>query len=347
MEKHTPYFTVIIPVYQTENVLRRAVESVLKQSFKDFELILIDDCSPDGCPALCDLLAAEDSRVQVVHKAANEGLGAARNTGLDHADGSWVLFLDSDDWIEPHTLETLAVQCQKMQPDLLVFGLTQDYENKTGKVYRQKEAVPPQICVENKQDIVRLIADLDAGRCFSYAWNKCYRRSFLEAHRFRFSDIRLMEDFFFNIMVFPAADRIAALPDSLYHYVRPVRTTLATSYYDGFFELCKMRYRKQEALANENGLLKDDCMQSFRDCFIKHILSVLVRNSSQKAALSFSERRQKAQLVLNDSLVQEVLAASHSEVPALSLLEKVFRHRMVLTSLLIAKLYLKKQTLFV
>ncbi|MBQ7751480.1 MAG: glycosyltransferase family 2 protein [Clostridia bacterium] len=98
--------SVIVPVYNVEPYLRRCVDSILNQTFSDFECILVDDGSPDGCPAICDEYAEKDSRVKVIHKK-NGGLSDARNVGLDKANGKYVSFIDSDDWIHPQMLEIL------------------------------------------------------------------------------------------------------------------------------------------------------------------------------------------------------------------------------------------------
>ena len=101
-----PKVSVIIPVYNVERYFDRCVRSVLGQTLREIEVILVDDGSPDGCPAMCDAYAREDPRVRVVHKA-NAGLGMARNSGLDIATGEYVAFVDSDDFIDRRMYETL------------------------------------------------------------------------------------------------------------------------------------------------------------------------------------------------------------------------------------------------
>lgn len=123
----TPRLTVIIPVYRTEEYLRRCTDSVLSQTFKDLELILVDDGSPDGCPALCDMIAAEDPRVSVIHKP-NGGLSDARNEGMKSARGLYTLFLDSDDFLNgPGVLGELADRIKKNGADVLNFGFVKYY----------------------------------------------------------------------------------------------------------------------------------------------------------------------------------------------------------------------------
>ena len=105
-----PEISVIVPVYKVEKFIHRCVDSVLGQSYRDFELILVDDGSPDSCGAICDAYALQDSRVRVIHQK-NGGLSAARNTGIDYVMANsashWLVFVDSDDWVHPEYLQTL------------------------------------------------------------------------------------------------------------------------------------------------------------------------------------------------------------------------------------------------
>lgn len=116
-----PYFSIIIPVYNVKRYLEKCLESVLSQSFEDFECILIDDGSKDGSSELCDKLAAQDSRIHVVHKE-NEGVAVARNTGIGMATGEFLMFLDSDDTLSVGLLESGAQKLKQTCSDILVFG---------------------------------------------------------------------------------------------------------------------------------------------------------------------------------------------------------------------------------
>lgn len=121
-----PFFSVVVPVYKVEEFLRPCVDSILAQSFADFELILVDDGSPDGCPALCDGYAAADRRVRVIHQA-NAGLARARKAGLDAAQAEYVGFVDSDDWVDPDWLATVRRALEAGDwPDMVLFDHRRD-----------------------------------------------------------------------------------------------------------------------------------------------------------------------------------------------------------------------------
>ena len=101
-----PLVSVIVPVYRVENYLRTCIDSILAQTYSDLEVILVDDGSPDGCPAICDEYAKQDARVRVIHQK-NAGLSAARNAGLDLCQGEYITFIDSDDFVHPRFVELL------------------------------------------------------------------------------------------------------------------------------------------------------------------------------------------------------------------------------------------------
>lgn len=123
-----PTISVIVPVYKVEPYLRQCVDSILGQTFRNFELILVDDGSPDGCPAICDEYAQHDSRVRVIHKE-NGGLSSARNAGLDVARGEYIAFVDSDDWIDPNYLEHLLFALQSDHADMAMCSVEKFWDN--------------------------------------------------------------------------------------------------------------------------------------------------------------------------------------------------------------------------
>ena len=116
----SPVLSVIVPVYKVEKYLETCVRSLLDQRWKDLEVILVDDGSPDGCPDLCEAFAAADPRVRVVHKE-NAGLGLARNSGLDVASGEYVTFVDSDDYVDTETFSSLLERHSLFDPDVIYY----------------------------------------------------------------------------------------------------------------------------------------------------------------------------------------------------------------------------------
>jgi len=186
-----PLISVIIPVYGVEKYLRRAVDSVLKQSYRNLEIILVDDGSPDGCPAICDEYAAKEARVRVIHKE-NGGLSDARNAGLDIAGGEYIAFLDSDDYFAPFFIEVLYNELIRTDAQVVLcrYEVTEELLPEHGpdfdavlKTYREGEAD----CKEYDRKQM-LLNQYDAlckdATYFIVAWNKLYKASLWKDVRF-------------------------------------------------------------------------------------------------------------------------------------------------------------------
>jgi len=294
-----------MPVYGVEKYLKTAVDSVLAQTFSDLELILVDDCSPDGCPALCDELAKMDDRIKVIHKPQNEGLGFARNTGLEAATGEFVYFIDSDDYIADTLLEKACAAAG--DADIVTFGVVSEYRNKEGEVVRTEELTPPAFKAVTPAEIGEAFIGLNRARVFQYAWNKIYRRDFLRECGILFESTALMEDFLFNIAVFDKAERVNGIEDTLYFYQHNVRETLANKYSPEFFALSKRKYALEKALLENKGVYTDENAGQIMLGFVKHLISAFMRNAAPKAGLSYKQQCALIKEMLNDETTRTVL----------------------------------------
>lgn len=178
--------SVIIPIYKVEAYLKRCVDSVLAQTYTNLEVILVDDGSPDGCGAICDVYAEQDSRVRVIHKV-NGGLSDARNAGLKIASGEYISFIDSDDWIASGYIFSLVQKMEETNSDFVISGVTYIDE----KLGTQSKVIP------QGTDPGYLVANSLMG----YTWNKLYRKYLLQKADVVFKDIALREDLLFNFTI--------------------------------------------------------------------------------------------------------------------------------------------------
>ena len=177
-----PTVTVIIPVYKVERYLDACVESVVRQSYADLEILLVDDGSPDRCPALCDAWAEKDPRIKVIHRE-NGGLSAARNSGIDAAMGEFLLFVDSDDLLEPDAVRR-AVDAQRQQDaDLVIFNLT--YVDEANRPLPQPDFSGFTDEILDEDGVwQRCFALAETRIYYVVAWNKLYRRSLFQHLRY-------------------------------------------------------------------------------------------------------------------------------------------------------------------
>ena len=201
--------SVIIPVYKVEEYLDRCVESILNQTYTNLEILLVDDGSPDNCPRLCDEYALKDARVRVIHKE-NGGLASARNAGLEKANGQFVSFIDSDDWIEKETYEKTMRIREETLAEIIMFDIVQtdginffnkfNYTRESGYVVAAKEIVKQILLDKIGSEVVKAVYDINC-------WDGI-----------RFPYGRLYEDIPTTYHVYEKASKVAFVNEPLYKY---------------------------------------------------------------------------------------------------------------------------------
>lgn len=218
-----PKVSIIIPVYNVEPFLDQCVQSVLNQTLKEVEVILVDDGSPDRCPAMCDEYAKRDYRIKVVHKK-NGGLGFARNSGLDVAMGEYVAFVDSDDFIASDMMETLYNVAVKYNADEVRGGVI-FYEDGKETIRRDVDKIT---VFRGKDEVKRFVFDYlgpapEEYRDCKYmmaVWLALHSRKVIEENHIRFTSERqtLSEDLVFGMDLFPKMNCVVCIPNGFYYY---------------------------------------------------------------------------------------------------------------------------------
>ena len=208
---NNPKISVIVPVYKAEAYLNRCVDSILAQTFKDFELILVDDGSPDKSGDICDEYALKDSRVCVFHKE-NGGVSSARQCGIDNACGEYTIHADPDDWVEPTMLEELYAKAKEDDYDMVICDYYEDNADKSTYIKQKPSSLEPDIIVKE------LFENLH-GSC----WNKLIRRSCYERYNVSFPlDLTCNEDLYVCVSLLKHPITVSYLPKSFYHYTQDV-----------------------------------------------------------------------------------------------------------------------------
>lgn len=207
MKKET-VFSIIVPVYNVEQYLDKCVRSLMDQTYRALEIILVDDGSPDGCPALCDAYAEEDSRIRVIHKK-NGGLSDARNVGIEAATGDYIIFVDSDDYIEPDTCERLLPFAEEGCDVLIGDGVSEGAKRKLSHGWTADRC--------NGKQYLKIA--LQHGSMPMVAWLYVYDRRFLLDNALRFKVGILHEDEEFTPRAFLKANRVVDTGVCFYHYI--------------------------------------------------------------------------------------------------------------------------------
>ena len=206
-----PKASVIVPVYNVEAYLEKCVQSILRQTEQDFELLLVDDGSTDSSGQLCEELAKKDSRIRVIHQE-NQGLGGARNTGIREAKGDWLLLVDSDDWIEPEILEKTLEAGLREEADMVVFPFRSvDEEGRELAVFRENVPLDRALSLKERKDIL-LTAPV--------AWNKLYRTAFFRETGLAYPSRVWYEDIRTTPKLMALARRMVFISDIGYNYLQ-------------------------------------------------------------------------------------------------------------------------------
>lgn len=218
-------FSIILPIYNVEKYLSECIDSILKQSFKDFELILVDDGSTDSSPQICDDYAEKDNRIKVIHKI-NGGQADARNRGLDVALGDYICYIDSDDYLVNENVLCLLAEKTKTNPDVVHYKFKEWFE-KDGHIAECKFDYNVQTEGRSLGEIYCDLIDKDAY--YNSAWSKIIRRNLLIEHNIRFEGGIVGEDNEWYYHVVMAARSLVLVDEPLYIYRRRQGSTTTTA----------------------------------------------------------------------------------------------------------------------
>ena len=201
--------SIVVPVYKVERFLDKCIESVLAQTFTDFELILVDDGSPDNCGKMCDEWAAKDERIRVIHKK-NGGLSDARNAGIEAAKGDYIGLVDSDDYIKPDMFEVLVGNLEKYQADISMCGYADVYVNRIRKDNLDRKVY--------EWDQEEAIYQILLGKLLSvHAVTKLYKRRLFDNVRYPVG--KVSEDAYIIMDILKQINKAVFTPYSAYYYV--------------------------------------------------------------------------------------------------------------------------------
>ena len=274
-----PAISVIIPVYRVERYLDACVSSVLAQTFGDFEIILVDDGSPDGCPALCDAWARKDPRIRVIHRE-NGGLSAARNTGIEAAKGQFLTFVDSDDLLEPDTLRRAWEAQRQYSADLVVYNLV--YVDENNRPLASPDFTVFRDEVLDEAEVWRRYFALEERKLYYVAaWNKLYRAELFR--ELRYAEGKRYEDQFLMPQLLAQCGRIACLAYPGYRYVQRGGSIMAQGSSRNYLDRSEFLLEWCDYFAGKGDLLRAE-----------GLLNDAIQNLSEKERFDLSTPQQRA-----------------------------------------------------
>lgn len=225
--------SVILPVYNVEEYLGECLDSIIGQSFADIEVVCVNDGSTDKSEKIIKDYLLKDNRIKLINQP-NKGAASARNTGIEAANGDYILILDSDDYLEENALQEMYNRSKSSDLDILI-AYSYDLDNKTGEktlpAYHLKKQYLPSKKVFNYKDFPDYVFNFSVG----WAWDKLYKKSFIEKYNLRFPNLQNTEDAYFVFMSLVLADRISVIEDALITHRVNNQTQLSQSREKGLF----------------------------------------------------------------------------------------------------------------
>lgn len=312
-----PNISIIVPVYNVEKYLVKCLDSLLLQTYSDFEVILVDDGSPDNSGKICDLYAKKDSRIRVIHQK-NSGPGPARNVGIQVASGKYITFTDADDWVAPQMLEKAVYYLENKEFDFVMYGNEAITYNES-----ETKVVKTEIWAPQKQEYHSAEACRDAfcnilfSTSFNTPWNKLYKTSIVKEHGIVFPKLKRAQDAIFNMEYYKHIRSFCIIPDVLYYFRQntnnkiwskfPKDLYMIDAYYDQFIV---------EMLSSWGKFEGENCEQINRLC-INSAFKTMGFYRNPKWEFTKEEKIAYIQEILNQDYLQKRVSTIRFDNPAM------------------------------
>ena len=285
-----PFLSVIMPVYNSGEYLKAAIESILAQTFSDFELLLVDDRSTDGSLEVCREFEAKDKRVKVIALGKNSGAATARNVGLTKVSGKFVAFMDADDTLDDYAYKTAIDSLKKSPAQVLVFGIIEEYHSEKGEIEYTKRVAPSAGVFKTPEELRAQIPPLEQNLLYGYPVNKLYEMDHIRKEKIAFPDMALQEDIIFNIDFFMNVRSMNLLDITPYHYAKRGASVTAR-FLPSYFTWHRMRIERLYGQFEKWGILDDKTKSILGVKYNRFIISACERNCDKRAEMDSAARR--------------------------------------------------------
>lgn len=246
--------SIIVPVYNSESTLNHCIDSVINQTIDGWELLLINDGSTDCSGRICEEYCMNDSRIRVIHKK-NEGVSVARNVGIENSKGEYVIFLDSDDYLEKNALETALRAGETYAADVVMFGFYYHF-NDNNLVKSNK--VNNFFCGDNECFVENVFSEVFCKELLNPPWNKLIKKAILLQEQIQFiSEFSICEDMIFTLEVLEKSKKIIFLEEPLYHYIYKKGNNLVNKFHANYYEALSFYISKVKPYLRNFGAEKD------------------------------------------------------------------------------------------
>ena len=303
-----PIISIIVPIYNNEAYIQRCVDSLIKQTLNDIEIILIDDGSTDQCPEICDAYIKTDERIRVIHKL-NGGVAHARNIGLHAANSKYVTFVDSDDWIEERGMESFCNELLDFDYDVVIQGIKIDYTNDH---YEVDSAISDRIATTLNSEVSNILTVVEDAGLLNSPCNKIYKKRIIDENNICFKNEMPAEDLLFNCDFFKCIDSVSVQPQSFYHYIKRDCESLVTHYIDNYHLKITDYFKARLDLYTAINMEKMQMQRLLNDTLCGYAFTVVANMYRKYSTLSFKDRTYiYSYLFENDTISNAIICANN------------------------------------
>lgn len=358
---HIPLFSIILPTYGVESYIAQALTCLRNQIYSDFEVLVVDDASPDQSVAIAQRFADQDERIRIIHHTDNQGLSAARNSGISFAKGRYITFFDPDDTYEPQLLEKVAESLDRQRAQIILFGHTEDTCNEAGEITQSlaypvpissskeppeessagSSAIPSATSAtheyQSPEAFHPMVLTWEKNIHYGYAWNKFYNLAFIKEHRLKFKNNPLIEDLEFNVEAFSCARTVNVVSEPLYHYAKREQGNLTNKFEPCYFELHQRRIQLLVDQQKAWGLWNDESRAVLGSLYARYIISALERNNDPRAHMLGSDKKAFVGTLYESKLFNELIPYAQASSPFLNAAYQPLKHKSIAGALAIGK----------
>lgn len=346
-EVKKPYFTIVMPAYGVEKYIDRAILSIQKQTFENWEVVVVDDCSKDKSGEIARKYAAGDSRIRVIRHEINQGVSAARNTGTKAASGEYIWYMDPDDYVDAILLEQVYASIERNPAQVILFGHVEEYYDKKGNLQYTHSICPKEYYFQTSAELRPYIIELEQETMYGYPWNKIYLVSYIRELKLEYENVKLIEDIVFNIKYFMDIETLNILPVTHYHYGKKMEENLTNRFVPDYFVLHRQRIEMLFDQFSYWGICTPEVRSILGSLYARYILSALERNCNKNTGMNHAQRYKWCREVFAQGLFNELIpiARAKDSMP-LRITLVLFRWKKVILCLMMGRgIYIVKKVM--
>lgn len=312
-KERKPYFTIVMPTYGVERYIGRAIDSIQEQTYDNWEIIVVDDCSKDKSGEIAEDYASRDPRIRVIHHEVNQGLSKARNTGTRAASGVYIWYMDPDDFVDKGLLGQVHDSLMRNPAQVVLFGHMEEYFDKTRMLRYVHHICPEEHYFKTAGELRPYVIQLEQQTLYGYAWNKFYDLQYMRERRLEFEDVKLIEDIKFNVEYFMDVESLNILPITPYHYGKRMEANLTNRFVPDYYKLHKERIDMLFDQFSYWGVCTSETRSVLGSLYARYILSAMERNCDRRSGMNHAQRYKWCRAVFTDGLFNELIPVARAK----------------------------------